>query len=53
MTTSHKSPASQVSSHAAEFLSFVIALFYFFAEDDPATTALIKTGQNREECNFL
>jgi len=53
MTMSHKSPVSQNLSHAAEMLSFVIALFYFFAEDHPATTTFAKPGQNREECSFL
>jgi hypothetical protein len=33
--------------------SLVIALFYFFAKDDPATITVSSPGPNREECNFL
>lgn len=53
MTTPHKSPISQNLSHAAEMFSFVIALFYFFSEDDSATTTMSKPYPNHEECNFL
>jgi hypothetical protein len=53
MTTTHPFPASQSPSHAAELFSFVVALFYFFAEDDSATIAVAKPGSNREECSFL